>query len=421
MQQKWLHLVDNVFFVLIAYWSNLTNFSWYYAYFEYSGSPLSQLLVLFFMVLVIFWLLKFEKIDTQFIRVWKKNWVIALFICLAFLSLFWTVDIPFTIYQAFLALFTTLIAAYLGIRYSSRNLVFYVAITVGIFAIISLFLVIVDPKLAIHNQPFYEGLWRGAFWHKIYLGATMALGYIAYLVILFSSTKQYSVKQKIFAGLMIPLCLVNAIKSDSASGLVVFVLQTGIFVVVYAWLRWGKLISRRGYRILGVGIAFVILLLIANLDHFFKIFNRSTSLTGRIPMWEYLLKTFIVERPLLGYGFGAFWQQTGITKVVQSAVKWYYPVIVSDNGYLDILLGLGIIGLILLFIILGTALLRSFRVALIKRDLTAFFPVFVLSHILLINISLSYFFENEVFIWFLLVFVLFNASSYQKEEVPAGT
>jgi len=138
-------------------------------------------------------------------------------------------------------------------------------------------------------------------------------------------------------------------------------------------------------------------------------------MTGRVPLWNYLLETYISERPLFGYGFGAFWLQPGISKAVQAIVKWGYPIKVSDNGYMDILLGLGVVGLVLVLLMLVTGFMRVLPQAFYTRNLTAFFPFFLLIHIVLINISLSYFVEMESFIWFLLVTILFMYTTRGKK------
>jgi len=141
------------------------------------------------------------------------------------------------------------------------------------------------------------------------------------------------------------------------------------------------------------------------------LFNRSANMTGRLPLWEYLIENFVGRRPLIGYGFGAFWQQPAIMEKIRSAVGWKYLVRVSDNGYMDVLLGLGIIGLLILIGLLVTGFARTIKTAFRGRDLIAFFPLMAMVHIVLINVSLSYFFENEYFIWFLLMLVLFMAPS----------
>ena len=67
------------------------------------------------------------------------------------------------------------------------------------------------------------------------------------------------------------------------------------------------------------------------------------SLTGRIPLWEYLTRQ-VLEQPLLGYGFGAFWSAERLV-TVWSAVGW--PAVVAHNGPLDLVLGTGLVGLVL--------------------------------------------------------------------------
>jgi len=372
------------------------------------GSPQGQLSVLFILVVIVYWRIRFNGEEKKFVAAWQRNWLLGLFICLALASLTWTVLLSATIYRAFLLLFITLIAAYLGMQFSRRDLVNFVAVSIGIFALASWLLAVIWPGAGITSAHPYEGLWRGIFWHKIYLGATMALGYPAYLVILFSAKLQYTRAQKFLALVMIVVCSALAVLSDSATGLVVFAIQTGLFILVSLWLLWGHLLTRRSYWLMGGTMALGFLLVVTHLDFVFGFFNRTASLTGRVPMWLHVLDTYFVRHPLFGHGFGAFWLQPGINQEIQSFLGgWLYPVKVSDNGYLDVLLGLGVVGLLLLLAILVTGFKRVFRIALEGRDLKHFFPFFVMVHIVLINVSLSYFVEMESFVWFLLVLVLF--------------
>ena len=407
MRRNILKPIDVIFLVLMAYLTHITIYAWFYTYGKYSGSPELQLKITVVIGLVLVWLLRLEKGEKDLLLAWRKNWVLAGFIVFALLSLIWTVTLVTTIYRAFLTLFVSFIAAYLGLRLSTRNLVIFLALTVGVFALASLFLGVFFPQLAMSFEGPYAGLWHGIFWHKIYLGATMALGYVAYLVIIFSSREQYGRIEKIFAAIMLVVCGALAILSDAASGLIVFVIQTGLFILVLSWLKWGHLVPRRAYWWVGGVLVLGGIFILTNLKLFFGLFNRSATMTGRVPLWQYLLKTYIAERPFFGYGFGAFWHQKGMMQSVQAVVGWPYPVRVSDNGYMDILLGLGVVGLFLLLAVLAIGFWRAIKFALQGRDLTSFFPFFILIHVLFINLSLSYFFENEIFIWFLVVIILF--------------
>lgn len=65
-------------------------------------------------------------------------------------------------------------------------------------------------------------------------------------------------------------------------------------------------------------------------------FNRTGTLTGRTEIWAYLLP-YALQEPILGYGFGGFW-----TDAIREATSSH-----AHNGYLDILLNIGSVGLFL--------------------------------------------------------------------------
>jgi O-antigen ligase len=415
MLRKHQNLLDGAILVLVVFFTNQFIPICYMAGFFQPrlcevGLAQLQLLVLLIITIVIFGIIFSTNNRDAFAKIWQRNWLIGVFVCLALLSNFWSTFLPVTILRSVLLLLLASIASYLSLRFSPHNLVNFIAITIGVFAVSSLLLGIFLPNIGIMSNRPYEGLWRGIFWHKIYLGAEMSLGYIAYLTILFSSRQMYKAAQKYFAVFMLFICIILAILSDSASGLIVFTIQTALFVLVLLWLSWGHLLNRRSYMFLSALSIILFLLAILNLDFIFGFFNRSATMTGRIPMWLYVLEAYVAKRPVLGYGIGTFWYQPDIPEKIQSVVGWGYAVGVSDSGYMDVLLGLGLLGLTLFLGLLVTGLWRSIKNGVQQRELIAFFPIFVLVHIAFINISLSYFLESESFMWFMFVLTLFIGS-----------
>lgn len=67
------------------------------------------------------------------------------------------------------------------------------------------------------------------------------------------------------------------------------------------------------------------------------------SLTGRLPLWEELLRA-ASRRPWLGYGHGGFWH-SGNTLTYSEMFSWHIPH--GHNAYLDLVLSVGLIGLAL--------------------------------------------------------------------------
>ncbi len=73
-----------------------------------------------------------------------------------------------------------------------------------------------------------------------------------------------------------------------------------------------------------------------------EMFGRDPTLTGRTEIWSYLF-TSIAKRPLLGYGYYAFWQgMTGESANVIMAAHWFFGY--AHNGLLEIILQIGVLG-----------------------------------------------------------------------------
>jgi exopolysaccharide production protein ExoQ len=65
------------------------------------------------------------------------------------------------------------------------------------------------------------------------------------------------------------------------------------------------------------------------------------NFSGRLPLWN-LAMEYVGERPLAGYGFNSFWTPDHIREV-SAEVEW--TVSHSHNDYIELMLGLGAIGL----------------------------------------------------------------------------
>jgi O-antigen ligase len=75
--------------------------------------------------------------------------------------------------------------------------------------------------------------------------------------------------------------------------------------------------------------------------------GRDPSLTGRTDIWKLVLG--MVRNPLFGTGFNSFWLGKRLEKVW--SVYWWHPMQAHD-GYIDLYLNLGVVGLTLLAVIL---------------------------------------------------------------------
>ena len=133
-------------------------------------------------------------------------------------------------------------------------------------------------------------------------------------------------------------------------------------------------------------------------------------------MWNFLFDHYLSQRPLVGYGFNAFWYVDTHKVIVQQAAGYPDPIIIADNGFIDILINTGYIGIILFSIFYFGAWWRSIAYALKAKDILGTFPVILMSYTLIANISWSLIFENESFFMLIMLAVLFYMSRSSQAE-----
>ena len=96
---------------------------------------------------------------------------------------------------------------------------------------------------------------------------------------------------------------------------------------------------------LGV-VLLTLLLLIASVavftpDSLLELIGKDPTLTGRTDIWGYVIP-FIYQRPLLGWGYAAFWStQDPAAWEIANALRWFSPQ--AHNGLLEILLSGGLV------------------------------------------------------------------------------
>jgi len=94
-------------------------------------------------------------------------------------------------------------------------------------------------------------------------------------------------------------------------------------------------------------------------DVVFRVLGRDSSLTGRRAIWT-AVEHWIGERPVLGYGFGGVWDPSSpLTMAIWRESR--FDAFYAHNGYLDIPLQVGVIGLVLLIAVLVGILVAAIR------------------------------------------------------------
>jgi O-antigen ligase len=150
------------------------------------------------------------------------------------------------------------------------------------------------------------------------------------------------------------------------------------------------------------------------------VLGTDSSLTKRTKIWTVLLEKAQLH-PLLGFGYGNFWlgEKIGVSAEVKKTLG-YYPYH-GHNGFIDLWLELGLIGLLLLLCSFVFALIKGFR--RIHRSgfesTTDLWPMVYLFFVIFHNCAESDLLGYSKLMWPLSVAAMANLSFNQ--EAPASS
>ena len=121
--------------------------------------------------------------------------------------------------------------------------------------------------------------------------------------------------------------------------------------------------------------------------------GKNLELNGRFPVWTLMLEK-AAERPWLGYGFSGFWTSDASDAIFNlswaSLAREAGARFNSHNGYLELLLQLGIVGLILFTISLISIISKTIYLLLKVKTLELFWVLQTIFLITLLNVADSF-------------------------------
>ena len=102
--------------------------------------------------------------------------------------------------------------------------------------------------------------------------------------------------------------------------------------------------------------------------------GKTATLSGRIPLWSELVP-YLIDRPILGYGYGAFWSPD---RILEMAAKTKWQMVHSHSAYIETLLAVGLVGLLTMLALVCVCLTRHLRIYRTTEDTGNAFSVAVL-------------------------------------------
>lgn len=372
------------------------------------------------------------KLYNPVIALLKREKFLACLIGVILLSIFWS-DFPLiSLRRSMSFIGTTVFGIYLAIRYSLEEQLKLFALMLGFVIIASLLFGLFLPSYGISGGPSdviqveknpkkaialkedtaHEGAWRGVFGHKNSLGRIMSLSAIIFALLKADGRKRRLIKW-IFLGLSLGLLVLSTSKTSVVLLAIIFILFP-----LYKSLQWNFYLRVFIGCTLIAGIVGAGIMFLDDPNFILKAIGRDSTLTGRTDLWLVVIR-MIEKRPLLGYGYNAFWHGwEGASGYVWRTVGWNAPH--AHNGFLDLWLDLGFVGLMIFMASMVQATRNAIKMAGSTISWEAVWPLAYLTFIILYNLVESTLVKqnNLFYITYVMIIMTFYFNSPKKE--PQG-
>ncbi|HEX4771132.1 MAG TPA: O-antigen ligase [Bryobacteraceae bacterium] len=285
-------------------------------------------------------------------RVALRNKLLSFGPILAALSALWSYTPFITLRTAFEFTLATLFAYYLTEKFPAERFMRILIFTGVVAAFSSILLVLLAPQYGIYHRDG-SGAWQGICSHKNFLGLSMA----------FLLTPIFYVKEKLHLRVLYALLLIFLIVMSQSRGAWLDTLGILLFI---PWLAVYRRLNSKD-AMLFIAVTFVLVLsmigaVFAYLDPFIRFVGKDPTLTGRTGIWLAVLQS-IAKRPILGYGFGSFWLGLNPESFnIAVSIHWM-NIGYAENGFLELWLELGTVGLVICLILFGRALVQGLKLA----------------------------------------------------------
>lgn len=266
----------------------------------------------------------------------------------------------------------------------------------AIIAIFSIFMAFFVP-----SEGLTEKGWAGGIGHPIELGNMMALAASFWLLSTIQNRKQ------IFISLpFCILCIAIMQLANSAGAFLVFISLAVIVFILPIFRRLNFLQANLLFTFILLLFSAPTIWLLGSFEQTISLFNKDVTFTGRIPLWNFLIEQKIPDHLWFGHGYSGFWQswqgsEDPAASVSRLVGDW---AVHAHNGFLDIILNLGLIGLILFILSFLVNISRAIKLMFISRNYESIVPLMILTFVFMSNLSqTSIIFPG--YIWFLYAMV----------------
>ncbi len=330
------------------------------------------------------------------------------------LSIVWSIDFGLTslgILQILLQV--SVFGLYFTSRFSPKHQLYILASALAITILVNLFYVVAIPSIGIHTNDKFEGAWKGFYANKNEFSGVMLWSLAVFYLLSFKNNNRLTAWLARI-GLFISPVLV--ILSTSKTALILFIL---LCVSLTAWskYRWK---GRKTILALDLALFSTLILLGGIITQWVTIVSglgKDPTLSGRTIIWSAAIEQ-ISQKPLLGYGFAAFWTEDNpAARRIGDALYPGFYTYHSHNGLLDILLNVGWIGLIVFMVGFISTWVLALKYAYKPESSGDSWPLAVMVVVTLYNTTESTFITDNIN-WLLYVMAYLSVRTWPRQPAP---
>ncbi len=380
----------------------------------------------------------------------RRNWrfsglpfPLLAFLALTVLSIAWSDYRNYTIVASFLAIVTVVGALALSITFTLSELVRLLGHALRIILAGSILFELVVATLVRHPfTPWWtdygsQKIHAAEYWSRDLLfkggqiqgimGNSNLLGFVALLgLIIFAIEFVSRSTRRGWSGLWVVVAILDLALTRSATVTVVAVVVAAAWIVIVLLRRARTAGGRRTVSIVSLVVVVVGAIVAVLLrEPLLRVLNKSSTLTGRTGIWHEVI-VLANQRPVVGWGWISYW----VPDLPPFARPQFriggIQYLQAHDAWLDLLLQLGVVGLVVFALLALSTLVRAWLMAIDRPGLRrgpipAFDPVTLVPVLIVVALLAQSVTESRLLIEYgLLLLSLFAIKTKRPDPVVVG-
>lgn len=288
-------------------------------------------------------LLVLSKRFNKILTLVKSEKYLSIFVLLCLLSALWSDHSLLSIKRSFQLFVMFLIIVEALVNIEPVKLLKLLKIVVSMYLFFNLYACRFIPAAI---DPVF-GTWRGIEVQKNWLAQNSFYCLLSSIVFFYSDKTRYT---KLYDSILILISLLIIYKAHSSTNLI------AVFILVFMGLIFQieSIFNKLGIGRSFLGLTFLFILTFSGIFLIFSselfglipgYFGKDMTLSGRVDIWGFAWND-IEKKIFLGYGFATYWIMGSSRLQIFASYFEGFMVNEAHNGYLEIILQLGVIGFI---------------------------------------------------------------------------